>query len=229
VVEKPAKYVGILGDPACRAGWQANLPRVAELLWEKYRPSHVFVPGDVATNGTAAEHEEILSYCRRHSWEWVVAMGDHDRPLDVFQRYWGKPHKVTDLGPWRFIGADTSEGMFSETEARWLRQQIKDHSIVYMHMPPKMEGWEFHSLCSTCTARFLRVLDEFHDQVRACFFGHIHSYDRKEYRHIPLIVTGAGGSEARGLGLDGYEGSRPFQAMAFDMTSGKVRLLEDTS
>ena len=91
-----------------------------------------------------------------------------------------------------------------------------------------MKGWKFHSLYPECTERFFSVLDDFIDQVRACFFGHIHSYDQKEYRGIPLIVTGAGGAEARGLGEDGYEGERPFQAMAFDTTSGEIHLVEDT-
>jgi len=227
MVQAFGKYIGILGDPACRPGWQANFPRMAELLWEKYRPSHVFVPGDVAAYGRPDEHEEILQYCRKHPWEWVVAMGDHDRPVDIFRRYWGPPHKVTDLGRWRFIGVDTSDRVFTNEESLWVREQIKDDSIIYTHLPPEMVGWKFHSLYPECTARFFAVLDDFHDQIWACFFGHIHSYDRKDYRGIPLIVTGAGGAEALGLGSNGYEGTRPFQAMAFDTTSGEIYLLED--
>ena len=227
MVQAFGRYVGILGDPACRPGWQANFPRMAELLWEKYRPSHVFVPGDVSAKGKADEHEEILQYCRRHPWEWVVAMGDHDRPADIFGQYWGPPHKSTDLGRWRFIGVDTSDRVFSKGEALWLREQIKEDSIIYTHLPPEMTGWKFHSLYPECTQRFFAVLDDFHDKIRACFFGHIHSYDRKEYRGIPLIVTGAGGAEARGLGANGYEGNRPFQAMAFDTITGEIQLLED--
>ncbi|UCD87859.1 MAG: metallophosphoesterase [Desulfobacterales bacterium] len=228
MVETLSRFVGILGDAACRAGWQTNFPRLAELLWEQYRPSHVFVPGDMTAYGTPAQHEEILEYCHRHPWEWVVAMGDHDRPVHVFERYWGPSHKVTDIGRWRFIGVDTASWLFTAAEALWLREQIKDDSIIYTHMPPGITGWEFHSLDSNCTARFFAVLDDFHDQVRACFFGHIHSYDRREYRGIPLIVTGAGGAEARGLGENGYKGTRPFQAMAFDTTTGEIILLEDT-
>jgi hypothetical protein len=221
------KYVGILGDPACRPGWQKNFPRMAEILWETYRPSHVFVPGDVTQCGTVAQHEEILAYCRRHPSEWVVTMGDHDRPIHVFERYWGPAPKVTDLGRWRFIGVNTSDGVFTEENALWLRQQIKNDTIIYSHIPPYVPGWRFHSLSSVCTSRFFAVLDDFLDQVRACFFGHIHSFDRKEYRGIPLVVTGAGGAAAHGLGADWYEGSRPFQAMAFDTTTGEVHLLED--
>jgi 3',5'-cyclic AMP phosphodiesterase CpdA len=201
---------------------------MTELLWETYQPSHVFVPGDVSHYGTPAQHEEILQYCRKHPWEWVVAMGDHDKPLAVFERYWGPPHKVTDVGRWRFIGVDTSSWFFTAEEALWLGEQIKGDSIIYTHMPPGIPGWDFHSLEPDCTARFFSVLDDFHDQVRACFFGHIHAYDRKVYRDIPMIVTGAGGAEAFGLGEHGYEGTRPFQAMAFDTTTGEIHLLEDT-
>lgn len=221
------KYVGILGDAACRPGWQKNFPRMAELLWGIYKPSHVFVPGDVALHGTRAQHEEILGYLRKHPWEWVVAMGDHDRPADIFEEYWGPRHKVTDLGRWRFIGVDTSDRVFAQEEEEWVRRQIKERSILYTHLPPEMPGWKFHSLYPGCTGRFFSVLDDFRDQVWACFFGHIHSYDRKEYRGIPLIVSGAGGAEALGLGEDGYEGTRPFQAMAFDTDTGEILLLED--
>ncbi len=218
--------MAILGDPACRPGWQNNLPRLATLLWNTYRPSHVFVPGDVTAHGTAPEHKEFLLFCRQHPWEWVVAMGDHDRPLDVFCQYWGPAHKVTDVAGWRFIGVDTSEGLFLEHEAQWLRQQVRSQAIVYMHMPPGMEGWEFHSLTPACTARFFDVLDAFPHQIHACFFGHIHSYDSKTYRGIPLVVTGAGGAETFGLGLNGYEGTRPSQAVAFDILTGEIHLIE---
>jgi len=221
------EYVAILGDPACRPGWEKNFPRLAELLWQRHRPSHVFVPGDVTTNGNMSEHEKILSYCHRRPWEWVVAMGDHDMPSHVFQRYWGPPHKVTDLGRWRFIGVDTSSKLLTEEETAWLRRQIKRDSIIYMHMPPRITGWEFHALDPASTARFFGVLNDFSDDVKACFFGHIHSYDRKAYAGVPLIVTGAGGAQARGLGPNGYEGTRPFQAMVFSISNGEIFLLED--
>ncbi len=227
MAESFGKYVGILGDPACRPGWQKNFPRIADLLWETYQPSHVFVPGDVTEWGMVAQHEEMLEYCRKYPWEWLVAMGDHDSPIHVFERYWGPAQKITDLGRWRFIGVNTASGRFTEENAIWLRQQIKSDTIIYSHMPPLMPGWEFHGLSQDCTSRFLAVLDDLQDQVRACFFGHIHSFDRKDYRGIPLIVTGAGGAAARGLGVDGYEGTRPFQAMALDTSSGEIHLLED--
>jgi len=220
-------YVGILGDPACRADWQANFVRITELLWEKYRPSHVFVPGDVTAYGTVAQHEEMLEYCRRHPWEWVVAMGDHDGPLQTFQRYWGPAQKVTDVGRWRFIGVNTADGHFTRKDDLWLRKQLKKDSIIYSHMPPGLPGWEFHSLSPGCTSRFLEVLDDFADDVWACFFGHIHSYDRKAYRGIPFIITGAGGAAPQGLGPDGYKGRRRPQAMAFDTSTGKIHLVED--
>lgn len=220
-------YVAILGDPACRPGWEAGFTRITELLWETCHPSHVFVPGDVSMHGKPSEHEKIQALCRRRPWEWVVAMGDHDRPRDVFERYWGPPHKVTDVGAWRFIGVDTSSRGFSEKEAAWVRDRIRGGSILYMHMPPRLPGWAFHAMDSTSTARFLGLLDECADRIKACFFGHIHSYDQKAYKGIPLIVTGAGGAEAFGLGSGVYEGSRPFQAMTFSLLSGRISLLED--
>jgi hypothetical protein len=219
-------YVAILGDPACRANWQDNFLRITEVLWEKYRPSHVFVPGDVTPYGTVDQHEEMLAYCRRHPWEWVVAMGDHDRPIALFERYWGPAQKVTDVGRWRFIGVDTADGRFTPENDLWLREQIRKDSIIYSHMPPGLPDWEFHSLSPDCTSRFLGVLDDFLDDVKACFFGHIHSYDQKTYRGIPCIITGAGGAATKGLGPNGYEGIRPVQAIAFDLKTGEIHLVE---
>ena len=220
------KYVGIWGDPACRPGWQKNFVRIADILWETYRPSHVFVPGDVTQYGLVSQHEDTLKYCQKYPWEWVVTMGDHDSPIYIFERFWGPAQKVTDLGRWRFIGVNTAGGTFTEENALWLSQQIKDDTVIYSHMPPRMPGWEFHALSQKCTARFLAVLDDFVNQVRACFFGHIHSFDRKEYRGIPFFVTGAGGAAAYGLGVNGYEGTRPFQVMALDTTTGEIHLLD---
>lgn len=216
-----------LGDPACRQDWQTNFIRLTDNLWEAFQPMHVFVAGDVAMTGTAAEHERFQTICGRYPWKWHVAMGDHDRPLSVFQKYWGPPHGVTEFRGWRFIGVDTSEKRFTEEEARWLHRQIDHDAIIYMHMPPRMESWAFHSLSAECTARFLGVLDDFPERIRACFFGHIHSYDRKEYRGIPLVVTGGGGAESRYLGSKGYEGTRPFQAMIFDTANGKISLFDE--
>ena len=220
-------YAAILGDPGCRPDWQENFVRITEILWEKYRPSHVFVPGDVTPYGTVAQHEEMLELFRRHPWEWVVTMGDHDQPIHIFERYWGPAQKVTDVGRWHFVGVNTAHRRFTPENALWLRNQLRKDSIIYSHMPPGLPGWEFHSLSPDSTARFLEVLDDFLDCVFACFFGHIHSYDRKEYRGIPLIITGAGGAAAKGLGADGYKGRRSIQAMAFDITTGKIYLVED--
>ena len=126
----------------------------------------------------------------------------------------------------RLPGVDTSQKRFTEEEARWLRGQIRHNAIIYMHMPPGLEGWKFHSLGLECTSRFLELLDDFPKQIRACFFGHIHSHDEKEYNGIPLIVTGAGGAEARSLRAKGYEGAGRFQSMVFDMMTGEISLFE---
>jgi hypothetical protein len=220
------RFVAILGDPACRQGWQAAFLRLTDTLWEAFQPAHVFVAGDVVATGAPAEHEAFQSICRRYPWKWHVAMGDHDRPVRVFEKYWKSPHSVTELGPWQFIGVDTSEKRFTETEAQWLRGQINNMALIYMHMPPGLQDWAFHSLGPECTARFLAVLDEFSQKVRACFFGHIHAHDCKEYRGIPLIVTGAGGAEARSLGSNGYEGTGSLQSMVFDTITGEISLFE---
>jgi len=224
-MSQPAgRFVAILGDPACRPGWQANFIRLTDNLWEGFGPSHVFVAGDVVMTGTAGEHEAFQSICRRYPWKWHVAMGDHDRPLSVFQKYWGPPHTVTDLGRWQVIGVDTSEKRFTKNEEKWLRRQIKKMALIYMHMPPGLQGWAFHSLGIACTARFLDLLDDFREQIRACFFGHIHSHDEKEYNGIPLILTGAGGADARSLGTNGYEGAGRFQSMVFGTETGEILL-----
>ena len=221
------RFAAILGDPACRKGWQANFSKLTDHLWKAFQPTHVFVAGDVVMSGLPAEHEVFQSICRRYPWKWHVAMGDHDRPLSVFEKYWGPPHSVTKFGGWRFIGVDTSERRFTVKESNWLRRQIKHKAVIYMHMPPSIEGWVFHALSAECTSRFLGVLDDSLGQVKACFFGHIHSYDCQQYRGIPLIVTGGGGAESRFINSKGYDQKRPFQAMVFDTTNGEISLFED--
>jgi len=89
VVQSFGEFVGILGDPACRPGWQENFLRMAEILWDTYQPSHVFVPGDVTQYGMVAQYKDTLEYFRTHPWEWVVTMGDQDSPTFIFERYCG--------------------------------------------------------------------------------------------------------------------------------------------
>ncbi|MBW2195519.1 MAG: hypothetical protein JRD47_02975 [Deltaproteobacteria bacterium] len=43
----------------------------------------------------------------------------------------------------------------------------------------------------------------------------------------PFFLTDAGGAAALGLGVDGYEGTRPFQTMAFETASGEIHVLKD--
>ncbi len=61
----------------------------------------------------------------------------------------------------------TADGIFSEENSLWLREKIKENTVIYSHIPPRTKGWGFHSLSRKCTSRFFGVLDDFVDKVEA--------------------------------------------------------------
>ena len=217
------RTVAILADPACRACWEKNTPKILEHVWRTHRPDLFVVAGDLAVDGTDSEYRTILSALKRYP-AWLAAVpGDHDLPLKNFINHFGPARKIIDAGKWRFIGVNTAGRIFPKSESGFLENHLRHNTLIFSHMPPGVDGWTFHSLRPRHSERFLSILDRHAPDIRAAFFGHIHGYSRRTYAGVPLYVTG-GVAESWSVRSNQYAGPGFFQMMIFDTTTGMLTL-----
>jgi hypothetical protein len=217
------KTVAILADPACRAGWEKNFPRLLAHAYRIHKPELFFVAGDLAVNGTPREFEAFISAINPYP-AWVAAVpGDHDRPLKTFVRYFGSTRKVIDIGKWRFIGINTAEKKFLKNESDFLEMHLRRNTMILSHVPPGVGGWRFHGLRPQYSDRFLSIIGRHKAKIRGAFFGHIHGYSRREHSGVPLIVTGTG-AESLVVKNNRYVGPGFFEMMIFNSVTGKLTL-----
>lgn len=219
------KTVAILADPACRAGWQKNFPRLLEKARKSFSPDLFIVAGDLALNGYDKEYRAVLKYINSGKDEkWAAVPGDHDKSIRNFRKYFGSTRKIIDVGKWRFIGVNTSNRMFLKREADWIRDNIKENSIIFSHLPPEAEGWTFHSLWPRSSNRFLEVVKKHRKKIKGMYFGHIHGFSERKFLNIPMTVAGSV-AESRLVKDNGYGGQGPLKMSLFSVDSGKTRTL----
>jgi hypothetical protein len=217
------KTVAILADPACRAGWEENFPRLLERVWRIHRPELFLVAGDLAIHGSPGEFRAIISAMKRYPSRLAAVPGDHDRPLKNFMSHFGSIRKIIDAGKWRFLGVNTSNRMFLKSEADFLENHIRPNTLILSHMPPGVDGWTFHSLGPPYSDRFLSIIDRHASKIAAAFFGHMHGYSRRKRSGVPFFVTGAV-AESLTVRNNRYAGPGFFQMMIFNTATGKLTL-----
>jgi predicted phosphodiesterase len=215
--------VAILADPGCRAGWEKNFPRLLAHVWQKHRPELFLVVGDLAINGTYEEYEAMLSVINCYPSRLAAVAGDHDKPLTAFRRLFGSTRKIIDVGKWRFLGIDTSNRVFLKSESDFLAKHLRRNTLILSHVPPALNGWEFHSLLPTHSDRFLSIVDCHASKIRAAFFGHIHGYSRRTHSGVPMIATGAV-AESLVVRNNRYIGPGYLGMMIFKPRTGKLTL-----
>jgi 3',5'-cyclic AMP phosphodiesterase CpdA len=212
------RTVAVMADPACRPEWRGNFPPLLEHVWRLHRPDLFLVAGDLAVHAT-----RILRALDPYPAMLAAVPGDHDRPLAEFVRHFGPTRKVVDVGRWRFVGLNTSDRTFRRSEAAFLEQHLRPGTLIFSHVPPRVEGWGFHSLPPVYSDRFLALLRRHRRRIRAAFFGHIHGYSRRESSGVPLFATG-GAAESYAVRGNRYDGPGIFQMMIFKPATGRISL-----
>ncbi|MEJ2110018.1 MAG: metallophosphoesterase [Acidobacteriota bacterium] len=217
------RNIAILADPACRDGWEGNFLPLLERVWREHRPELFLVAGDFAVNGTSDEFRNVLTAMKKYPAQLAAVPGDHDRPLKTFTKYFGTTRKIIDVGNWRFIGLNTANRIFPQSEAEFLNMNIQSRTVVFCHVPPGVDGWTFHSLSPLYSERFLSIIERHRSKVTAAFFGHIHGYSRCRFMGIPFIAIG-GVAESYRVRRNRYDGPGPIQMLVLDLKTGKFSL-----
>lgn len=215
------RTVAVMADPACRPGWKGNFPPLLEHVWRLHRPDLFLVAGDLAVYATPGEYRAVLGALAPYPALLAAVPGDHDRPLGEFVRYFGPTRKVVDVGRWRFIGLNTSDRTFRKSEEAFLERYLRPDTLIFSHVPPRVEGWGFHSMSPRYSDRFLALLERHRKKIRAAFFGHIHGYSRRESSGVPLFATG-GAAESFAVRNNRYDGPGIFQMMIFKPATGRI-------
>jgi hypothetical protein len=144
----------------------------------------------------------LLPVPGNHDYRRHCSPFPEDNDSEVFDRYLGDGdgNQVSlPWGPLRLLGLNYPDrGTWTPDcpRALWLREQLNearsaDQRVVLFH----------HCPCFTSTRitwavddRVLpALLADFADVVLADFGGHVHTYERSEYRGIPYITTGGAG------------------------------------
>ncbi len=215
--------IAILADCGCVKDWEDHFPNLLSRVWEEHSPQLFIIAGDVALRGRLQYYRRIIRYMKKIPAKWIAVPGNHDRPLIVFKKYFGSVHKVIDIDKWRFIGTNTANKKFTPREARWLEKNISENSIIFSHIPPRIDGWTFYSLQEESSIRFLNVIKKNHQKIKAVFLGHIHGLSEKEFMDIPMIITG-GAAHSRVIKNNQYNEDTFLQMMIFDVSTGEMRV-----
>lgn len=156
----------------------------------QHQPELIILTGDLAHTGEAEAYEhlsELLGSLGEIPCYWLP--GNHDCPTllsGVFQGDNISPQKTVTQGNWRFILLDSyfeqavyGEGQLSEAQFDFLAQELAqahEQSVaIALHHHPVTVGIDWLDQMGLLNGeRFLDLITTY-PQVKAVFFGHIHS------------------------------------------------------
>ena len=182
----------------------------------KERPDFVVHSGDVSFNGPASPDDIGFARQEMNRIEvpWRAIAGNHDigeapefsrlaQPINderiarwrsSFEELWFSH----DVGHWRIIGLDTAlmaSGRPEEQQQRaWLAEMLASRgdrdAMVVVHMPPfgndpDARGFTTSHIPYPARSWFLETCVSERVKVIAC--GHLHIYNRSEYRGIEIV------------------------------------------
>jgi predicted phosphodiesterase len=222
---KGIEKIAILADCGCVKDWEDYFPKLLKDVWETHSPQVFIVIGDIVLRGRFKYFKKIAIYLDGIPATWIGLPGNHDRPLLFFRKYFGSLHKIIDIDKWRLIGLNTANKKFTRREADWLEKNLSENTIILSHIPPAIEGWSFYSLPAEDSDRFLNILSENSQKIKAAFFGHIHGLSKKIFNNIPMIVTG-GAAHSMVIEDNRYNENTFLGMVIFDVKTGEIEFHE---
>lgn len=179
-------------------------------------PDLVVHSGDISFNGPVAGADLAFSRTEmdRLAAPWRIIAGNHDvgeaprharldQPLTdarlaAWQRVFGPPWWLADVGAWRIVGIDTSlfgsdrpeEALQNAFLAEALARRQGRPVLVFMHMPPFVDDPADGRATTSCIPfearlEFLTTCRLGGVRVIAC--GHLHVYRRMEWQGIEIV------------------------------------------
>ncbi|MGV3523649.1 MAG: metallophosphoesterase family protein [Candidatus Sericytochromatia bacterium] len=161
-----------------------------------YKPRFMLHTGDFVRAGGQSEYQQFLGLIGRASYPVLPALGNHDAVnggRKWYAQYFGAAVFAFAYGPDRFFFLDNANAIMPETQLKWLEAELQKparYRFVVMHMPPRNMIW-FHAFSKGSVA-LLDLLARY--KVNYTLMGHIHIYDRMNYKGVNYLVSGGAGA-----------------------------------
>lgn len=171
---------------------------IAEINAMTRPPDLVLLTGDLTDHGSAAEWQELLERLTVLQRPWEAISGNHDKGVPELAG-----HRSVRAGPLHLVLLDTSDDVFSESDAVWLDAELHAHAdtptVIAIHQPPFETGiWWMDCVGLKGREEFERVVRT-HPQVIKVLSGHVHRVIQTNWGSCSLWVCP---STARAVAAD---------------------------
>ncbi len=194
-LEKGFDFI-VLGD---NRGNEETFKRLLDRA-KTFKPLFLIHTGDLVTNGQDFEYEDYQKWIADFSIPILTIPGNHDVWHDPtnYRRFVGENNWSFDLGRWRFIGLDNSDGKFSHETVEFARERLTKEKVclVAFHKPPAVGRWKVHAMLTDPKGgrggEVMKLIET--AGVPMVFLGHIHLYDAMVIDGVQYVISGAGGA-----------------------------------
>lgn len=169
-------------------------------------PLFILHLGDISNQGAAADVDHFLQLLAQGGAgvPFFVVRGNHEQ-AGPFQERVGPLDFVIDTPrlDLKVVAVDNAEAQLTDSRLRYLQAQLaapRQTNFVAMHIPPATDRWVKHTFAAGAP-ELLDLLAA--RRVAAAFYGHIHFYDRDEFKGVPQFITGGAGARLKSFSLGG--------------------------
>ena len=169
-------------------------------------PAFIIHAGDFSTIGSAGQYAEAVKVLQGCAVPVVVVPGNHDMVAEggkIFRRVFGPPDFYMQIGTYRFIFIDTTDGKLDgEFVSLPGKKELlpldricagADNVVIVAHTPPAIATLRVHG-AEAITGPFIELIRNNSFRIRAVLCGHLHGYAQASVSGVPLIISGGAGA-----------------------------------
>ncbi len=166
-----------------------------------FKPLFILNTGDLVRDGQPYQYENYANEIAPCDIPILNLSGNHDSysRSDAFDKYVGDHNWYFDLGDYRIIGLDNSDGRFHRETIAFAKKTLTNQKIclVSFHLPPPIGRWAIHAMTKDNErGHWEEMMDLIKKaKVPMVFMGHIHLYDEMDIDGTEYIISGGGGAK----------------------------------
>lgn len=182
----------------------AETSRLVTILQAAAAANDAFIVllGDIVDAGLSADVNAVNTAIQANGFTGKVlpVIGNHDIFGDGWVYYksvLGPSHYTVDIGNSRFIALDTADGTVGNSQASWLKEQLKrtprTNTFILSHYLPVLPGVDHYLrlVNPTEAMSLMKLASSF--LVRGWFGGHYHGYLNAAIEGVSYVGAGGGG------------------------------------
>ena len=200
IVQITDLHVGREGEDTFGVDVRANFLKVLNAVRQK-QPHYLVLSGDLCyRDGDTKIYEWIYEQMELLDIPYDIISGNHDDPV-MMATVFGRSHLlkeeelyfVKEFNGRPVLFLDTTKGVVSEQQQRWLRGRLQDFNedaLVFMHHPPLEAGVPFmdsrHALRNRSEVQAIFLAHPFNVNI---FTGHYHVEKVIRKKNIVVHIT----------------------------------------